>query len=85
MDALSAHPDWCRRVGCALNGTHESDPVVLSSDNDFVSLTATLVQLDDLDVRTIRLRFTDEGVTTSFSLPLRQARTLSDALAVFIS
>ncbi|SNS98648.1 hypothetical protein SAMN05421812_102634 [Asanoa hainanensis] len=90
MEQLIKHPPWCRRVNCSTTGRHASLPLQADNADDLIGIEVTLVQLDAQGLTLVRpdaqpltlveLSFTEDGVTTTFTVPERQVRTLEGVL-----
>jgi len=80
MNQLIVHPEWCRRADCASTGSHQSATFNAGRPGDLVGVDATLVELETEGIRMLRLTITEEGTAAHYSVPVEQARALSDVI-----
>ena len=80
MDQMIGHPPWCHRVDCSTTGRHVSLPESAGKTDDLVGIEVALVQLDAPGLSLVELSLTDDGVTTTVTIPERQARNLEQVL-----
>jgi len=84
MNALSTHPDWCRRAGCATTGLHVSSTVNAGDMGDLLGVDVALAKLDGCEPPVLHLTITEDDQAVTYLLPVGQARALVDAITVLM-
>jgi len=73
------HPGWCAAVDCDRLGVHESESVVAGDRYELLGTAATRIRIGD-SIDAVTLAFTEDGATTTYTIPAAQARALTHTI-----